>query len=104
MTSRRRRQSLNPLRNGKRWSAQVTRTSNALDLRKGVFLLDDPETIARSLLRSARQSRRRKAKSRYASAMAMLSFYINRAGRRLSKPRRAVLERAKAELRRGAQS
>src|SRR5437763_653832 len=86
----------------RRWSARVTRTSNALDLKHGVFSRTDPKSIARSLLRSAQRSRRRKASPR-ASAMAMLNFYINRAGRHLPKGRRAVLERAKAQLR-GASS
>jgi len=72
--------------------------SNALDLEPGVFSLDDPRAIARSLLRSAEQSKRRKA-TPFRSAMSMLVFYINRAGRNLSKVRRAKLEAAKDELR-----
>ncbi len=83
----------------KYWSAKVTRESNALDLEKGVFSLDDPKKIARSLLRSAKRSRRKKAVSSYQSAMSMLTFYLNRAGRNLSAGRRQVLERAKDELR-----
>jgi DNA-binding GntR family transcriptional regulator len=77
----------------------VSRRSDALDLEPGVFTWDDPVRIARSLQRSAEASRRRKREA-YASAMAMLCFYINRAGRNLSEERRAVLERSKEELRR----
>lgn len=83
----------------RRWSARVTRESDALDLEPGVFTWSDPRRIARSLKRSADASRRRKAGA-YRSAMSMLVFYINRAGHNLSAPRRRVLERAKAELRR----
>ena len=82
----------------KRWSQRVTKESNALDLEEGVFALDDPREIARSLKRSAERSRRRKAPP-FRSAMSMLVFYINRAGGGLSKSRRAKLERAKDELR-----
>ena len=82
----------------KRWSQVVTRESNALDLEPAVFTWDDPLEIARSLKRSADMSTRRKA-SPYQSAMSMLTFYINRAGRSLPDPRRQVLEEAKAELR-----
>jgi hypothetical protein len=83
---------------GRRWSARVTRTSNALDLDKGVFSKSDPKAIARSLRRSALRSRRRKS-SPQRSAMSMLNFYINRAGRALPASRKRVLERAKRELR-----
>ena len=82
----------------KRWSQQVTEQSNALDLEEGVFMHDDPVEIARSLMRSAESSRRRKAPP-FRSAMSMLVFYINRAGGNLSRTRRAKLERAKDELR-----
>jgi len=82
----------------KRWSQHVTQTSNALELEKGVFSRDDPRSIARSLKRSAEQSRRRKADP-FRSAMSMLTFYINRAGKGLSKERRHRLETAKDELR-----
>src|SRR5579864_9838280 len=84
--------------NGSRWSRRVTETSNALDLDKGVFSLRDPRAIARSLKRSAERSLRKKSGS-YRSAMSMLTFYINRAGKNLSPTRRARLERAKTELR-----
>jgi len=83
----------------KRWSAEVTATSHALDLKAGVFTLHDPKAIARSLRRSAQRSRRRKADPDR-SAMSMLTLYINRAGRRLPARRKAILERAKTELRR----
>ena len=83
----------------KRWSQKVTERSNALDLDPGVFARDDPRSIARSLKRSADRSRRRKSDP-FRSAMSMLNFYINRAGKGLSKTRRARLEAAKNELRR----
>ena len=81
----------------KKWSGRVTRESDALDLRHGVFKLDDPRKIAASLKRSAERSHRRKADP-YRSALSMLTFYINRAGKNLPKPQRARLERAKGEL------
>jgi hypothetical protein len=80
------------------WSGKVTKQSNALDLEPGVFEKDDPKAIARSLKHSAESSSRRKS-SPYRSAMSMLTFYINRAGKNLPKKRLAVLERAKDELR-----
>lgn len=80
------------------WSADVTRHSNALDLEADVFTLDDPREIARSLKRSAEASGRRKSPP-FRSAMSMLTFYINRAGKGLSEGRRRVLETAKVELR-----
>jgi hypothetical protein len=82
-----------------RWSQRVTRESDALDLKPGVFTLRDPKRIAVSLKRSAEHSPRRKAGA-YRSALSMLTFYINRAGRTLPKARREVLQRAKVELRR----
>lgn len=82
-----------------KWSRQVTETSNALDLEEGVFTWDDPRRIARSLQRSAEASSRRKT-TPFRSAMAMLNFYLNRAGRNLPSARRAILEQAKEELRR----
>ncbi|HTZ66778.1 MAG TPA: DUF3175 domain-containing protein [Roseiarcus sp.] len=82
----------------KRWSQAVTRDSNALDLDSGVFTLANPRAIARSLKRSAEASARRKA-TPYQSAMSMLTFYTNRAGRTLPKERRQALEQAKVELR-----
>ncbi|SDZ90006.1 DUF3175 domain-containing protein [Microbulbifer marinus] len=82
----------------KRWSQRVTETSDALDLEPGVFTLRDPRAIARSLKRSAERSERRKADP-YRSAMSMLTFYINRAGRKLPEDQRRRLEAAKQELR-----
>jgi hypothetical protein len=82
----------------KRWSAKVTQESDALDLRKNVFSLDDPKKIAASLKRSAERSNRRKADP-YRSAMSMLTFYINRAGKNLPTSRKKILTRAKTELR-----
>jgi hypothetical protein len=82
----------------KRWSQAVTEGSNALDLKKGVFTLDNPKEIAASLKRSAEASTRRKSDP-YRSAMSMLTFYINRAGKGLSSSDRARLEKAKNELR-----
>jgi hypothetical protein len=76
----------------------VTERSNALDLDSGVFTRSSPRAIARSLKRSAELSTRRKAGA-FQSAMSMLNFYINRAGRNLSRERRQILERAKDELR-----
>jgi uncharacterized protein DUF3175 len=82
----------------KRWSQDVTEHSNALDLERGVFTLKDPKKIAASLKRSAEASKRRKADP-YRSAMSMLTFYINRAGKSLPKSDRDRLEKAKDELR-----
>ena len=83
----------------KRWSRAVTKGSDALDLQKGVFTLKDPKKIALSLKRSAEHSTRRKSDP-YRSAMSMLVFYINRAGKNLPKTERTRLERAKVELKR----
>ena len=85
-------------RTGRRWSAAVTKHSNALDLDRGVFTWKDPQRIARSLKRSAERSHRRKS-APYRSAMSMLTFYLNRAGSDLSASQRRVLARAKNELR-----
>jgi hypothetical protein len=82
----------------RRWSARVTRESDALDLEGGVFTWNDPRRIARSLKRSAERSRRRKADP-FRSALSMLTFYINRAGTNLTAQRRRTLQQAKAELR-----
>lgn len=81
-----------------RWSARVTRESDALTLEEGVFKKGSARAIAASLKRSAERSRRKKSDS-FRSAMSMLTFFINRAGRGLSPTRRRVLERAKDELR-----
>lgn len=85
-------------RKANRWSQRVMETSNALDLDKGVFTYDDPRKIARSLKRSAERSQRRKSEP-FRSAMSMLNFYMNRAGKNLPEERRARLEKAKDELR-----
>ena len=83
----------------KRWSQRVTEESDALDLKHGVFKLADPKKIAASLKRSAERSSRRKAGA-YRSALSMLTFYINRAGKTLPKTQRSRLEHAKTELKR----
>src|SRR5665213_2613014 len=83
----------------KRWSQRVTRESDALDLKRGVFTLTDPKKIAASLKRSAEHSSRRKAGA-YRSALSMLTFYINRAGKTLLKTQADRLQRAKTELKR----
>ncbi|HEY3855430.1 MAG TPA: DUF3175 domain-containing protein [Verrucomicrobiae bacterium] len=82
----------------RRWSAEVTNHSDALDLEKGVFKLADPHKIALSLKRSAELSHRRKG-GPYQSAMSMLNFYINRAGSGLSQKQKGVLLKSKVELR-----
>jgi len=81
-----------------RWSKRVAETSDALDIRPGIFLVRDPKEIARSLKRSAERSRRRKTDP-FRSAMSMLNFYINRAGRTLPQAQHKRLEAAKDELR-----
>src|SRR5215831_12314753 len=85
--------------NRRYWSAEVTRKSDALDLEQGVFALEDAREIAQSLKRSAEHSKRRKADP-FRSAMSMLTFYMNRAGRNLPASRKRTLLRAKDELRR----
>ena len=82
----------------RRWSQRVTETSDALSLEHRVFAKRSPRQIALSLKRSAERSRRRKA-GPFQSAMSMLNFYINRAGRNLSAAKKARLEKAKGELR-----
>ena len=81
-----------------RWSSRVTRESHALALEESVFTWKDPRRIAASLKRSAEESTARKGTA-LQSAMSMLNFYINRAGKNLPKSRLKVLERAKHELR-----
>lgn len=87
------------MKSKKYWSAEVNRTSNALDTEEGVFTWDDPKKIALSLKRSADNSTRRKARP-FQSAMSMLNFYINRGGNNLSVRRIKILNQAKVELRR----
>lgn len=81
-----------------RWSQAVTANSNALDLDRGVFAMRSASAIAASLKRSADRSKRRKS-TPYQSAMSMLNFYINRAGKNLPEKRLHLLEKAKVELR-----
>lgn len=83
----------------RRWSHQVMERSDALDLENGIFKSGSPREIAESLKKSALASRRRKG-SPFQSAMSMLNFYANRAGRNLSQPRKSALQKAKQELRR----
>ncbi len=83
----------------KYWSEEVTKHSIALDLEKGVFTWNDPKKIALSLKKSAEESLRRKAATPFQSAMSMLNFYINRAGKNLPPERKIILEQAKVELR-----
>ena len=85
-------------KNKKYWSGHVTRHSFALDLESGVFTWEDPKRIAKSLKMSAEVSTNRKA-GPFQSAMSMLNFYINRAGKNLPSSRKKILERAKVELR-----
>ena len=82
----------------KYWSGKVTKESDALTLEEGVFTFSDPKKIALSLKRSALDSQRRKA-GPFQSAMSMLNFYINRAGKGLPQKQKKILERAKIELR-----
>ena len=81
-----------------KWSQDVTENSDALDLEEGVFTKDDPRDVAKSLKRSADASGKRKADP-FRSAMSMLTFHINRAGKYLDAERKRVLEDAKDELR-----
>jgi hypothetical protein len=85
-------------KSSRKWSAKVTQRSDALDLERDVFKGKDPHKIALSLKRSAQTSKRRKG-TPYQSAMSMLNFYINRAGKNLSKKQKRILERAKDDLR-----
>src|SRR3954468_12742026 len=82
----------------RRWSARVMRTSDALDLERGVFTQRSPRAVARSLKRSAEHSRRRKS-APFRSAMSMLNFHVNRGGNGISHAQRRRLELAKDELR-----
>jgi hypothetical protein len=96
-TSRRKTAKTSARKGTKRWSARVTRESDALDLNGGVFKQTSAKKIASSLKRSAERSSRRKSGA-YRSALSMLTFYINRAGKNLPKTQVARLERAKVEL------
>jgi hypothetical protein len=105
MAERRKKPSRKAARKGgrkagpKRWSQRVTRESDALDLKRGVFKQTSARKIAASLKRSAEHSKRRKSGA-YRSAVSMLTFYITRAGKTLPKTQRERLERAKVELKR----
>lgn len=81
-----------------KWSADVTEHSDAMDLEKDIFKSDDPDKVAASLKHSAESSNRRKS-SPYQSAMSMLTFYENRAGKNLSAAEKETLEKAKDKLR-----
>jgi hypothetical protein len=85
-------------RSPRKWSADVMRKSDAMDLEKGVFKLKTPEAVARTLKRSAEASHRRKS-GPFQSAMSMLNFEINRGGKNLTSERLLVLEQAKQKLR-----
>jgi hypothetical protein len=87
-----------PAHRKKKWSARVTKHSDAMDLKKGVFTQPDPKKIARSIKNSAARSTRRKSTAQR-SAMSMLNFYVNRAGKNLSPAQKGKLARAKDELR-----
>ena len=97
-SSRKSRRSLGEGGKARRWSARVTQRSNALDLQGNIFKSTNPRGIALSLKRSAEASKRRKG-TPYQSAMSMLNFYINRAGKNLPQKQKRVLQRAKDELR-----
>jgi hypothetical protein len=86
------------MQHARKWSQEATERSDALDTEKGVFRSKDPKTIAESLKKSAESSKRRKS-SPFRSAMSMLTFFINRAGKNLPAAQRRVLQRAKTELR-----
>lgn len=98
MAKRKRKAKRTSKRKARRWSQRVTETSDALTLEEGVFKKDSPRAIALSLKRSADESNRRKS-APFRSAMSMLVFYVNRAGKGLSKARKKKLEQAKDELR-----
>jgi len=97
--TKRRRTRKAPAKKSRRWSADVMRTSNALDLEEGVFTKRTGRQVALSLKSSAERSSRRKSDP-FRSAMSMLNFHINRAGKGLTAERRRVLNDAKRELRR----
>ena len=82
----------------RKWTAEVTQNSDAMDLENGLFKSDDPSKIAQSLKRSAERSDRLKS-SPFRAAMSMLTFYLNRGGKNLSTARKRKLEAAKVKLR-----
>jgi hypothetical protein len=81
-----------------KWSHHVMETSDAMDIEHDIFKTGSAESIAKSLKQSSTHSRRRKG-TPFQSAMSMLNFYINRAGRNLPKTRRDTLQQAKRKLR-----
>jgi len=83
----------------RKWSARVMQRSDALNLEGGIFKSQQPDKIARSLKRSAEKSKRRKG-TPCQSAMSMLNFYINRAGKNLPQRQKSILERTRNKLRR----
>ena len=83
---------------GRKWSAEVVEKSDALDLEKGIFESSNPKEIAASLKAPAEKSHRRKA-TPFRSAMSMLTFYVNRAGKNLKASQKRTLDAAKVELR-----
>ena len=89
---------MRPVAAERKWSKEVTEHSDALDLEHEVFKKKSPKAVAQSLKRSAEHSRRRRS-SPFHSAMSMLTFYINRAGKDLDPKQKRVLEDAKDELR-----
>lgn len=98
MAKRRRKSSSKSTRKSRRWSQRVTETSDAMTLEEGVFKKPNPRAIALSVKRSAERSHRRKA-APYRSAMSMLTFYVNRAGKGLPASEKNKLDKAKDELR-----
>lgn len=93
---------MNPLKKNvmnKNWSKKVTQDSHALQLEPGVFTWKNPHKIALSLKKSAENSQERKGTA-FQSAMSMLNFYINRAGKKLNQEQKDILNQAKEELRR----
>jgi hypothetical protein len=82
----------------KKWSARVTKTSDALDLKSKIFKSHDPKKVAKSLKRSSDTSKRKKG-TPLQSAMSMLNFYMNRAGKNLPAKDKKILNEAKDELR-----
>jgi hypothetical protein len=82
----------------KYWSDYVTKHSFALELESGVFTWSNPKRIAASLKRSAEESSRRRG-TPFQSAMSMLNFYINRAGKNLPESQKKILDQTKIELR-----
>jgi Protein of unknown function (DUF3175) len=82
----------------KRWIQHVKDTSNAMDLPEGAFT-HSPKKVAQILTQAVLESDRTKG-TKFSSAMSMLNYYINRAGKNLGPGDKARLEQAKVELRR----